>query len=41
ALARRGILVRLLDEPPAVRFGLPGDEAGWRRLETALAEAAA
>ncbi len=34
--ARRGILVRRFDDPPALRFGLPGDEAQWRRLEDAL-----
>lgn len=38
ALARRGILARRFDEPPALRFGLPGDEAQWRRLEQALKE---
>ncbi|MDK9723961.1 MAG: threonine-phosphate decarboxylase CobD [Sterolibacteriaceae bacterium MAG5] len=36
ALARQGILVRRFAEPAALRFGLPGDEAGWRRLEAAL-----
>ncbi|THF56206.1 threonine-phosphate decarboxylase CobD [Pseudothauera rhizosphaerae] len=36
ALARHGILVRLFDDPPALRFGLPADEAGWRRLADAL-----
>ncbi|AVR87399.1 threonine-phosphate decarboxylase CobD [Thauera aromatica] len=35
-LARRGILSRLFDTPPAVRFGLPPDEHGWQRLEAAL-----
>jgi cobalamin biosynthetic protein CobC len=35
-LARCGILVRRFDDPPALRFGLPGDEAQWRRLEDAL-----
>lgn len=35
-LARRGILVRLINVPPGLRFGLPGDEAGWARLEQAL-----
>lgn len=38
ALARQGILTRLFTEPPALRFGLPGDEASWRRLERALSE---
>lgn len=36
ALAHQAILVRRFDEPPSLRFGLPGDEDGWRRLETAL-----
>lgn len=36
ALARRGILTRLFDEPPGLRFGLPGGEADWRRLDEAL-----
>lgn len=40
ALARRGILVRLFDEPPALRFGLPGDEDQWQRLSRALKEIA-
>jgi L-threonine-O-3-phosphate decarboxylase len=38
ALARRGILVRRFDAPASLRFGLPGSEAGWRRLDRALAE---
>lgn len=37
ALARRGVLVRLLDRQDGLRFGLPPDEAGWERLEAALA----
>ncbi len=36
-LARAGILVRLFARPASLRFGLPPDEAGWRRLEAALA----
>ncbi|MGL1834126.1 threonine-phosphate decarboxylase CobD [Rhodocyclaceae bacterium SMB388] len=36
ALARLGILVRHFDQPPRLRFGLPGTEAEWQRLETAL-----
>lgn len=36
ALARRGILVRVFDDPPALRIGLPGDETQWRRLQDAL-----
>lgn len=35
-LAREGILTRLFDEPSAIRFGLPGDEPQWQRLQTAL-----
>lgn len=38
ALARRGILVRLLGSPAALRFGLPGSEQAWSRLEQALVE---
>ena len=41
ALARRGVLVRLFDSPASLRFGLPPDEAGWRRLADALAAALA
>ncbi len=37
ALARRGILVRRFTDPPGLRFGLPGMESAWRRLELALA----
>ncbi|WP_394559099.1 threonine-phosphate decarboxylase CobD [Aquipseudomonas alcaligenes] len=36
--ARRGILLRLFAETRCLRFGLPGDEAGWQRLEQALQE---
>lgn len=36
ALARSAILVRRFDTPPALRFGLPADEAQWRRLDLAL-----
>ena len=36
-LARQGILVRLFTGPaPALRFGLPGNEIEWSRLESAL-----
>jgi len=35
-LARQGILTRLFDFPPSVRFGLPRDEAQWVRLAEAL-----
>jgi len=38
-LANRGILVRIFDERPNdMRFGLPGTEAEWARLEAALSE---
>jgi cobalamin biosynthetic protein CobC len=37
ALAKRGILVRRFRHLEALRFGLPGDELGWRRLGDALA----
>lgn len=37
ALARQGVLTRLFDQPPALRFGLPGTEADWQRLDRALA----
>ncbi len=35
-LARQGILVRRFDEPASLRFGLPGTEAEWHRLASAL-----
>lgn len=35
-LACQGILVRRFEQPPSLRFGLPGDEAGWARLAQAL-----
>ena len=35
-LAKQGILTRLFDDPSALRFGLPGSEAHWQRLEQAL-----
>src|SRR6185437_8181534 len=37
SFARRGILTRLFDTPRSLRFGLPGREEDWQRLETALA----
>lgn len=37
-MAERGILLRLYDRPRGLRIGLPGDEAGWARLEQALIE---
>jgi cobalamin biosynthetic protein CobC len=36
SLAQEGILVRGFDSPPGLRFGLPGAEAEWQRLEQAL-----
>lgn len=36
ALARQGILTRHFDQQALLRFGLPGDEAGWQRLSNAL-----
>lgn len=39
ALARRGILTRLFADPSGLRFGLPGGEADWPRLDSALREA--
>ncbi len=36
ALAQKGILVRRFDDPVGLRFGLPGAEAEWQRLEQAL-----
>jgi cobalamin biosynthetic protein CobC len=38
ALARVGILTRLFDDPPALRFGLPGREPEWERLAAALTQ---
>jgi cobalamin biosynthetic protein CobC len=38
-LARQGILTRLFTEPASLRFGLPDAEAGWARLDQALANA--
>jgi cobalamin biosynthetic protein CobC len=37
SLACKGILTRLFHDPPSLRFGLPGTEQGWIRLEGALA----
>lgn len=39
ALATKGILTRLFDQPPSLRFGLPPDQVAGLRLETALREA--
>ncbi|MGO4260351.1 threonine-phosphate decarboxylase CobD [Lysobacter sp. TAB13] len=38
ALAERGILTRLFEQPPSLRFGLPGAEHEWQRLDDALAQ---
>jgi cobalamin biosynthetic protein CobC len=39
-LGRAGILVRVFPDNPAwLRFGLPADEAAWRRLEISLGSA--
>ena len=35
-MARRGILLRLFEHNSSLRFGLPGEEADWLRLEQAL-----
>jgi cobalamin biosynthetic protein CobC len=35
-LARHGIWVRRFDVPPSLRFGLPGAETAWARLESGL-----
>lgn len=35
-LARRGILTRCFTHPSSLRFGLPGEERDWRRLEETL-----
>jgi cobalamin biosynthetic protein CobC len=36
ALACQGIWVRRFDRPPSLRFGLPGADADWRRLDWGL-----
>lgn len=36
ALAREGVLVRLFEEPASLRFGLPGTQAQFDRLDQAL-----
>ena len=38
--ARRAILLRRFDEPYALRFGLPGSDGEWQRLESVLKEVA-
>jgi cobalamin biosynthetic protein CobC len=35
-LAQQGILTRLFRTPSSLRFGLPGEEGDWQRLESAL-----
>ena len=35
-LAEHGILTRLFIDPPGLRFGLPGSEGDWSRLDAAL-----
>jgi cobalamin biosynthetic protein CobC len=35
-MARRGILLRLFTHNSSLRFGLPGEEAGWTRLAQAF-----
>ncbi|GGB98078.1 threonine-phosphate decarboxylase [Marinobacterium zhoushanense] len=37
-LALGAVLVRRFDDPPGLRFGLPGTEAQWRQLERVLQE---
>lgn len=36
--ARAGILIRCFEQPAALRFGLPGDETQWQRLQQTLNE---
>ncbi len=36
SLARQAILTRFFARPASLRFGLPGEEADWQRLERAL-----
>ncbi|MEH6565332.1 MAG: threonine-phosphate decarboxylase CobD [Halopseudomonas sp.] len=38
SLAMRGVLIRLFPDIAGVRFGLPGSDAQWKRLESALSE---
>ena len=35
-LAQQGILTRIFDQQPLLRFGLPGNEPDWQRLSSAL-----
>ncbi|MFB6261400.1 MAG: threonine-phosphate decarboxylase, partial [Thiohalorhabdaceae bacterium] len=41
ALARQGVWVRRFDRLSGLRFGLPGQETDWQRLEAALGAVAA
>ena len=36
SLAEQAVLVRVFENPPALRFGLPGTESEWQHLERAL-----
>jgi cobalamin biosynthesis protein CobC len=38
-LARQGVLTRLFMEPASLRFGLPGAQIDWARLDQALSNA--
>jgi cobalamin biosynthesis protein CobC len=38
ALAQRGILTRLFNQPDSLRFGLPATDQEWMRLDAALYE---
>lgn len=38
--AQQGILLRLFEQPHALRFGLPGTEPDWQRLQAALSAVA-
>lgn len=38
ALARRGILTRLFEQPASLRLGLPATQADWQRLDQALTD---
>jgi cobalamin biosynthetic protein CobC len=35
-LAQQGILTRIFDQQPLLRFGLPGNEPDWQRLSSVL-----
>lgn len=37
-LAQRGVFTRWFETPQSLRFGLPGDDAGFERLDRTLAE---